>query len=64
MSMILLHMLPALLDLLMLETKKSRYIYLSSQLPKKTKSVRFIFILPLSSIVNGTLLYQVTEVQL
>ena len=27
MSIILLHMLPALLDLLMLETKKSRYIY-------------------------------------
>lgn len=27
MSMILLHMLPALLDLLMLETKRSRYIY-------------------------------------
>ena len=45
--------------------EKQVYIYSSSQLlKKKTKSVCFIFILPLSSTVNGTLLYQVTKVQL
>ena len=47
MSIILLHMLPALLDLLMLETKKSRYIYTCQvNLKRKRNSVRFIFIPP------------------
>lgn len=61
MSMILLHMLPALLDLLMLETKRSRYIYTDEAnfLRKKVSGVSYLCYL-LSAIVICTLLYPIT----